>query len=229
MTTALDLLNQLGKKDILLTVSPVPIEATFTTHNAVIANSYSKSVLRVAAEILTKSFDNVDYFPSYEIVLSQGSHAFEDDNVHVRGEIATDVTRYMIKNYGQIGSDPVLSSGEFYKKAMEMGTGPESLQDMRALADRLIKFYPQQWLGFDAMGHYHSRSGNYLAALEATRAALAMEPNHWGLLARVATLQEELGDLKQAKLHFGQAAAAFGEQPMPDWFKACLNRHQLDK
>ena len=56
---------------IILTVSPVPLMATATADNVVVASSYSKSVLRSVAGYLKDEYEFVDYFPSYEIV---GSH-----------------------------------------------------------------------------------------------------------------------------------------------------------
>jgi hypothetical protein len=57
---------------ILLTVSPVPLIATAEAKHVLAATTYSKSVLRVAAEMVAKS-DQVAYFPSYEIIM--GTHA----------------------------------------------------------------------------------------------------------------------------------------------------------
>lgn len=56
---------------IILTVSPVPLVATYTNKNVLIASSYSKSVLRAACGEVEPRYDNVQYFPSYEII----SHA----------------------------------------------------------------------------------------------------------------------------------------------------------
>lgn len=53
---------------VLVTVSPVPLIATYSEKHVLAATTYSKSVLRVAAEMITESHDNVDYFPSYEII-----------------------------------------------------------------------------------------------------------------------------------------------------------------
>ncbi|MFQ3251821.1 MAG: hypothetical protein ACI9U6_000095 [Loktanella salsilacus] len=55
---------------VLLTVSPVPLIATYSEKHVLAATTYSKSVLRVAAEMMTESHDYVDYFPSYEIITS---------------------------------------------------------------------------------------------------------------------------------------------------------------
>lgn len=54
---------------IVFTVSPVPLVATAEPGQHVLsATTYSKSVLRVAAETLSTRFANVHYFPSYEII-----------------------------------------------------------------------------------------------------------------------------------------------------------------
>ncbi len=58
---------------ILLTVSPVPLIATFENRHVLVSTTYSKSVLRVAAEEATREFDFVDYFPSYELISTASS------------------------------------------------------------------------------------------------------------------------------------------------------------
>jgi hypothetical protein len=52
----------------VLTVSPVPLTATATGRHALVATTYSKSVLRAAAGQIADSSKDIDYFPSYEIV-----------------------------------------------------------------------------------------------------------------------------------------------------------------
>ena len=53
---------------ILLTVSPVPLMATATDQQVVVATTYSKSVLRAVAGELCHGDSTIDYFPSYEII-----------------------------------------------------------------------------------------------------------------------------------------------------------------
>jgi hypothetical protein len=53
---------------LVLTVSPVPLVATAGDQHVMVASSYSKSVLRVAAERLTQQWSGVAYFPSFEII-----------------------------------------------------------------------------------------------------------------------------------------------------------------
>lgn len=73
LSNALKLLFEINSKiKVIVTVSPVPIQSTFLDYDCVVANTYSKSVLRVVANMLAENFENVDYFPSYEIVISGG-------------------------------------------------------------------------------------------------------------------------------------------------------------
>jgi hypothetical protein len=55
---------------VLLTVSPVPLNATYEPRHVLQSTVYSKSVLRVAAQELIEARTFVDYFPSYEIITS---------------------------------------------------------------------------------------------------------------------------------------------------------------
>jgi hypothetical protein len=53
---------------MILTVSPVPLIATFEPRHVLVSTTYSKAALRVVAEIATRSLKDVAYFPSYEII-----------------------------------------------------------------------------------------------------------------------------------------------------------------
>jgi len=57
-----------NKMRFILTVSPVPLMATATDQQVIVATMHSKSVLRAAAGLLAERFRFVDYFPSYEII-----------------------------------------------------------------------------------------------------------------------------------------------------------------
>lgn len=54
----------------IFTVSPVPLTATRTDNNVLVATMESKSILRSVAGQLAAERDDVDYFPSYEIINS---------------------------------------------------------------------------------------------------------------------------------------------------------------
>jgi hypothetical protein len=66
---SIDLLGADGKRSVLLTASPVPIMRTFTGDDVIIANTYSKSVLRAVAGQIAEEYPNVDYLP--------GGHAYK--------------------------------------------------------------------------------------------------------------------------------------------------------
>jgi hypothetical protein len=53
---------------LILTVSPVPLVATYEPNHVLVSTTYSKSVLRVAADMLSRSWEGVCYFPSFEII-----------------------------------------------------------------------------------------------------------------------------------------------------------------
>ncbi len=66
---------------ILLTVSPVPLNATYENRHVWVSTTVSKAVLRLAAEQMRSSFDDIAYFPSYEIITAphlRGRYFAED-------------------------------------------------------------------------------------------------------------------------------------------------------
>ena len=66
---------------VILTVSPVPLIATYEPRHVLVSNTYSKAALRVTAEMVCRDASDVCYFPSYEMIT--GAHArsgyFEPD------------------------------------------------------------------------------------------------------------------------------------------------------
>lgn len=71
LTSALDKIMEINKDiKVLLTVSPVPLTATYLDRHVLISTMESKSTLRSAAGFLAANRANVDYFPSYEMISS---------------------------------------------------------------------------------------------------------------------------------------------------------------
>lgn len=92
---------------VILTVSPVPLIATYEPQHALVATTYSKSVLRVAAEQIRAQYSNVEYFPSYEIIagsFNRGKY-FESDLRSVTDEGVAHVMRLFLKHYMTQGID----------------------------------------------------------------------------------------------------------------------------
>ena len=81
---------------MILTVSPVPLDATFRDMDIIIANNFSKSVLVSAAHeiIANEAKDYCYYFPSYEIVMnSDRQKTWRDDFRHVQPEMVDFILR----------------------------------------------------------------------------------------------------------------------------------------
>jgi hypothetical protein len=96
------LLGQFGHPDVqvVVTVSPVPLMTTFSTEDVVLANTYSKSLLRTVAQEWAAAHKNVHYFPSYEIVQnSERAITWEEDLRHVQGKVVNHIMNLFLGNY----------------------------------------------------------------------------------------------------------------------------------
>lgn len=72
-------------KKIVLSVSPIALTQTFNDRDVVVANTESKSMLRTVAAEIDRNYENVIYWPSYEICMNnEGS--FKSDLRHVTQE-----------------------------------------------------------------------------------------------------------------------------------------------
>jgi hypothetical protein len=105
----INLLRRFGRPDqrIIISVSPVPLGVTFTTSDVMVANTYSKAVLRAAVEQVCAGYGHIDYFPSYEsVVLSDRREAWRDDMIHVSNRLVhTNVSR-MVGAYARPATHP---------------------------------------------------------------------------------------------------------------------------
>jgi len=59
----------------LVTVSPVPLTATFRDQHVLVSTTESKAILRAVAGQLAENQPHIDYFPSYEIVTNPAAHS----------------------------------------------------------------------------------------------------------------------------------------------------------
>lgn len=86
---------------ILLSVSPVPLALTYRDAHVLSASTYSKSVLRVAAETVRNRYPEVDYFAAYEIVTNSGNGAsyFNEDRRNVSDLGVRHVMRSFFDNF----------------------------------------------------------------------------------------------------------------------------------
>lgn len=107
MIAALDIMRAINPNlRFLLTVSPVPLTATASDQHVLTATTYSKSVLRAVAGDLTRECEDVDYFPSYEIITGAPFRAmFYEPNLR---SVAPQGVEYVMRSFfaGQDNSAP---------------------------------------------------------------------------------------------------------------------------
>jgi hypothetical protein len=90
---------------IIVTVSPVPMNATFSEQDVAVANLRSKSTLRSVAGEFSDRHNNVDYFPTYDMIaMSPRASAYHPDCLHVSDKAVGDMIRLFLKLY--TGEDP---------------------------------------------------------------------------------------------------------------------------
>jgi hypothetical protein len=85
---------------VVVTVSPVPLDATFTGNDVVIANTHSKALLRAAAAEWCARHENLHYFPSYEIVTSSDRNSsWYQDGRHVHNDLIGHIMDVFVHTY----------------------------------------------------------------------------------------------------------------------------------
>lgn len=97
---SIDLLLEDGPRNLMITTSPVPLSRTFTGDDVIVANTYSKSVLRAVAGQIAEEYPRVDYFPAYEsVMLTKQTYVWTNDLTHVQGEFVARVVGRMCDHY----------------------------------------------------------------------------------------------------------------------------------
>lgn len=67
---------------VILTLSPVGLQATFRKENCITANSVSKAILRAAIDEVYRETGGFYYWPSYELINHGFSDPFKEDRNH---------------------------------------------------------------------------------------------------------------------------------------------------
>ena len=93
------LLVKAGIGRILLNVSPIPMITTFSGKDAIVANSFSASMLRCVAEKLWETYPEVDYLPTYEMATSFGMVGSIQDNRHLTPFVLEEIRRLIQEKY----------------------------------------------------------------------------------------------------------------------------------
>ncbi|UMY16067.1 GSCFA domain-containing protein [Methylobacterium organophilum] len=93
---------------VILTVSPVPLIATYEDRHVLVSSTYSKAVLRAAAGEVAQKHANVAYFPAYEIVTGgpNAGRYFEEDLRSVTPAGIAHVMRVFLAAYVEAAAAP---------------------------------------------------------------------------------------------------------------------------
>ncbi|MFT4089788.1 MAG: GSCFA domain-containing protein [Asticcacaulis sp.] len=219
---------------ILVTVSPVPFKATFTGRDAMAANTYSKSVLRTAAESFVRAHDNVDYFPSYEIVtLSDRAGAYWVDNIHVRPEMVARIMNQVFRSYlperaeefakdAFIARDEDRSGPALYKKAINF-LRQEAPVDAAQNLQMAIDTYGADGLGVSAatalsdLGISYLRSSNTALGLKYLQQSLELEPENGRIWYKLGLAHARLKDSDSAISAFFKALETIEDKDSVKW------------
>jgi hypothetical protein len=127
--------------NVIVTVSPVSLGATFSTDPIIVRNCYSKSLLRAVVEHLRHEFPRIDYYPSYErIIYADRRTAFDDDEVHVTTDIVNHTVVSMLEQYlAAEVADFSEGAARLWWKALFEGNSEAALALYRANPRKIMK------------------------------------------------------------------------------------------
>jgi hypothetical protein len=99
---------------LLLTVSPVPLTATATDQHIMVASQYSKAVLRAVAGCMEATYQDILYFPSYEIITSpcHGDFRFSENLRTVTPQAVEYVMSHFKQMLDQTANEPAPFSAD---------------------------------------------------------------------------------------------------------------------
>ncbi len=144
-----EVLGRYGKPNakLVVTVSPVPLNATFTEQDIIVANMNSKCTLRAAAGSFCSARSGVDYFPSFEAAMvSDPTLVWEEDRRHVSDFMVGQIIQAFLKRYRFIEEEP---NAEFHKESDD-ATSEQMIikklrQDLKKYKNQMIKMEKQLW------------------------------------------------------------------------------------
>lgn len=127
---------------VILTVSPVPLNATMENRHVFVSTTWSKAVLRIAAETTCATLDRCVYFPSYEIITSPHvrSKYYGEDRRAVTEPGVQHVMRLFFRHFApgeEAAAAPVSRETKLVRRHMTRMAGiVEALCDEEAIDNR---------------------------------------------------------------------------------------------
>jgi hypothetical protein len=157
---------------LMLTVSPVPLVATYAPRHVLQSTVHSKAVLRVAAQRLADTRSDTLYFPSYEIVTSpEGASRYLDSDLRSVSKDGVDhVMRVFFRHLTEGGDADALpaSSRSLHEARREFAEQAAIICDEELLAGGSA----QPWLGASSSSATIVRSRSWAGAFGSLRRML---------------------------------------------------------
>jgi hypothetical protein len=196
---------------LLVTVSPVPMLASFTGQDVRTANTYSKAVLRAACGALCAERRLVDYFPSFEsVTLSAPSRVWDPDRVHVSQAFVGKIANRLLETYfDDLG--PAARLQEAAARALAEGDHAIAIEQARAaLAED-----PDSYRAILVLADALLAAEQAEAAATALAGPLARWPDRSALVIRLAKARIAQGR-KNDGLDLAVAAAGMADIELAD-------------
>jgi hypothetical protein len=120
---------------VVLTVSPVR-----HTKDGMLENQVSKSTLRVAADIVSKQFENVHYFPAYEIMLDElrDYRFYEADLIHPNEQAQEYIWGRFVATYFDTELQVIRKKWDSIYRTLNHRPHPAKLIDHRRVLEVLL-------------------------------------------------------------------------------------------
>lgn len=188
---------------MLVTVSPVPLLATFRDMDVLVANSYSKSVQRAALDEFVLTHDGVGYFPSYEFVtLSNPSVAWSrGDYRHVSPDLVARIMSNVVQTYVEdaetSGDDDM--TPEAVLSSMRMLARLEDYEKLVALSEERPAAIEGNAEALALVGTAQVRQKKFSAAFDLFKQARELDPLKPNYLERLITLCRSLRRIDEAR------------------------------
>jgi len=131
------------KAKLLLTVSPVPLIATYENRHVLVSTCASKAILRAATDEVERRCDNVFYFPAYEIIHSPSAEGryFEDD---LRNVNSLGVNHVMRVFFRQCCEQQAVETSPHSNQCAERQAQDELQKDLEIMCDEALIGQSQQ-------------------------------------------------------------------------------------
>jgi tetratricopeptide (TPR) repeat protein len=170
---------------VLITVSPVPLRATFRQENSVIADTAGKSMLRaVVDEFVRTQGDDVTYFPAYEVVRCLTENPWKSDARHVTRETVASIMslfeEWFVKEQSSLSpmekfeiAEAAYGEAQYAKAAIHL---EEVLQDVAENPDALSDSDEHLWVVYERLAMSYYANLRHGEAYEMLKKAVEIKP-----------------------------------------------------